>query len=433
MTAPAIGARTAGGPPGPPLLGSTKSPPFRLPGEHFAAALVFLAAGAAGVVVVAPELAVGAYPSPRVIGVTHLFTLGWLTTSILGALYQFMPVALGQSVRSEGLAHASFVLHVTGLPVFVGGLLTGRADATIGGASTVAAGLALFLVNLGATLTNGKRRDVTWWCLLGAGACLTATLALGMALAGNLQTGFLGEARFIALGVHLHVALGGWVLLVVVGVAQRLLPMFLLSHGVGEGPTRAAAVLIGGGAGTLVLFHHAPPLLARWLPGLLLGGGLACFLAQALRFYRRRVKRSLDPGMRLAAWALVLMAGGLALAGPVIAGIATPGMSTAYVAVLVGAFTLFVVAHYYKILPFLVWYHHFGPVAGRQPVPKVSELYHKGVADVVGALLPLGVVAISTGVLLGSALTVGLAGVSLLVGVGLAAVQMALVARRRPA
>ena len=32
---------------------------------------------------------------PRVVAVTHLFTLAWITTSIMGALYQFLPVALG--------------------------------------------------------------------------------------------------------------------------------------------------------------------------------------------------------------------------------------------------------------------------------------------------------------------------------------------------
>lgn len=32
----------------------------------------------------------------------HLFTLGWLTTSLMGALYQFLPVALGQSIARDG-------------------------------------------------------------------------------------------------------------------------------------------------------------------------------------------------------------------------------------------------------------------------------------------------------------------------------------------
>ena len=71
----------------------------RLPGQHFAAALFYLVTGAVALVWIAPELAIGAYPSPHVAGITHLFTLGWLTTTIFGALYQLLPVALGAPLR----------------------------------------------------------------------------------------------------------------------------------------------------------------------------------------------------------------------------------------------------------------------------------------------------------------------------------------------
>ena len=78
-----------------------------LAGQHFAASILYLLAGAVGLVWIAPELAMGTYPSPRVAGITHLFTLGWLTTTIFGALYQLLPVALGAPVYSEPMGHAS--------------------------------------------------------------------------------------------------------------------------------------------------------------------------------------------------------------------------------------------------------------------------------------------------------------------------------------
>ena len=79
-----------------------------LAGEHFAASILYLLAGAIGLVWIAPELSIGAYPSPRVAGITHLFTLGWLSTTIFGALYQLLPVALGAPIRSIKLGHAAF-------------------------------------------------------------------------------------------------------------------------------------------------------------------------------------------------------------------------------------------------------------------------------------------------------------------------------------
>lgn len=414
-------------------MASRQAPPFRLPGEHFAAALIFLVLGAVGLVLIADELSTGAYPSPRVIGVTHLFTLGWITTSIMGALYQFLPVALGEPIRSIRMAHVSFVVYVIGLPVFVGGLLTGRFQAMLPGALTLACGLGLFLVNLGRTLAKASRRDVTWWALLGAAVFLFLTLVFGLALAGNLQWGFLGTNRFVALGVHLHVALVGWVGLVIVGVAHHLLPMFLLSHGVGDTLTRAAVALMAAGAGVLAVLHHAPVILGRWTPALLMGGGVACFLIQTVRFYRRRVRRALDPGMQLAAVALGFLAVGLLLAGPVVVLRGAPRLATGYVFVLVGGISLFVAAHYYKIVPFLVWYHRFGALAGKQPVPRVSELFHARTATFAALLLGLGVAGGATGVLFGNASVIRSAAAGFTAGVLIEGVQMIRLARRSPA
>ncbi|NJD11513.1 MAG: hypothetical protein FIB01_14130, partial [Gemmatimonadetes bacterium] len=59
-----------------------------------------------GLAGIAPDLAAGLYPLPRVQAITHLFTLGWITLSVQGALYQFLPVALGRGIGSVRSARA---------------------------------------------------------------------------------------------------------------------------------------------------------------------------------------------------------------------------------------------------------------------------------------------------------------------------------------
>lgn len=419
--------------PGPPGFAASKAPPFRLPGQHFAAALAFLVLGGAGLVWTAPELAAGAYPSPRVVAVAHLFTLGWITTSIMGALYQFLPVALGQPIRSEAVAHLTFGLYAPGLAAFVVGLLFGGPALMLAGAVVFGVGILLFVGNLAATLGRAERRDVTWWALAAADLFLLVTLVLGLALAGNLRWGFLGAGRFLAVGTHLHVALAGWVLLVMVGVAHRLLPMFLLSHGVGERLAKAAVALIATGAAVLATLHHAPPLLSRWVPAGLIGSGLVAFLLQARAFFRSRHRPTLDPGMRLAGAALGVLAVGLVLAAPVLTGGAPARLATAYVTVLVLGISLFVAAHYYKIVPFLVWYHRFGPLAGKRPVPKVADLFSARAATAAGALLLVGTLGLAASVAAGSPSLTRAAAATFLAGATVEALQMLRLARRNPA
>src|SRR5690606_17011980 len=352
-------------PPAMPMgAAAAKAPPLLLPGEHFAAALFFLLAGSIGLIAIGPALASGAYVSPRAAGVTHLFTLGWITTSIMGALYQFLPVALGKPIRSVRLAHVSFALYVPGLAAFVSGLVLFRPVLMLAGAATFGTGILLFVGNLAATLHASKRRDVTWWALACAAFFLTITLVLGLALAGNLRWGYLGAGRVAALGVHLHVAIAGWVVLVMIGVGHRLLPMFLLSHGSGDRFAKAAVALIATGAGVLAFLHHAPRLLSYWTPAVLIAAGFAAFLLQARTYYARRHRPALDPGMRLAAAALSVLAVALVLSTPVLLSLANARLATAYVSAVLLGISLFVAAHYYKIVPFLVWYHRFGPLAG---------------------------------------------------------------------
>lgn len=139
-------------------------------------------------------------------------------------------MALGTPVRSVRVAHGTFILYAPGVAAFVAGLLLQSSGLTLVGVAGLSVALILFIGNLVATLRAATVRDVTWWALTGATVFLAVTVAFGMALTGNLQWGFLGADRLTALGVHMHVAIAGWVGLVVIGVARHLLPMFLLSH-----------------------------------------------------------------------------------------------------------------------------------------------------------------------------------------------------------
>lgn len=418
--------------PGPGGLVGRSAPPLRLPAEHFAAALAFWVIGAAGLAWVAPEVARGAFPLPRVAAVTHLFTLGWITTTIMGALYQFLPVALQVPIRSERVAHIGFLLYAPGLALFIGGLAMGS-RASLWGAALFGTGILLFAGNLAVTLRRAPERNLTWWCLVGATVSLVSTVVLGASLAGNLWWSYLGPNRFLAVGVHLHVAIAGWVMLVVVGVAHRLLPMFLLSHGASERPGKVAAAMLAGGTAGLLGAHHAltPPLVAA-IAALLIGGVLA-FLLQAVLFFRSRKKPALDPGLRLAAAALVVLLGALLLAPLfLMQGLAAPRLATAYVLALVGAFSLFVAGHYYKIVPFLVWFHRFGPLVGKRPVPRVVDLYDSRFGNAAALLLALGTVGAVAGTLFGSPDGVRLAGVLYAGGAATVATQMITTSRRRP-
>lgn len=418
----------------PPMsLAGRMAPPLRLPAEHFAAALAFWVLGGLGLIWIGPDLARGAFTQPRVAAVTHLFTLGWVTTSIKGALYQFLPVALQTPIRSRLVAEVGLALYLPGLTLFLSGLLLGRPSLMVAGAALFGTALLLFVGNLAATLQKAPDHNLTWWALAGSATALLTTVVLGVSLAGNLRWGYLGVDRFLAVGVHIHVAVFGWVLLTIVGVAHRLMPMFLLSHGASERPGRIAAGMLAAGVGLLIVVHHALNPVLIWMIAALLAGGVAALVTQAALYFRHRKRPKLDPGLRLAGAALLVLVTAMALAPFFITGgLEVPRIATAYGAALVGAVSLFVAGHYYKILPFLIWFHRFGPLVGRQEVPRVVDLYASKPATTAAALLVGGIAGTIAGTLSGSPLVAQVAGVLFACGAVIVALQMISIFRQKP-
>lgn len=400
-----------------------------LPGVHFAGALAMFVCGTIGLVVEAPDLARGSFFAPEAIAVVHLFTLGWITLSIFGALCQFLPIAVGRGFRFPRLAYVSFALQLAGAIAFVGALHGGGRTALMIGGAGVAAAFVTVAINLAATLASVRERSLTWWALAGAAVFLVVTPLYGLTLALDLHGGALGGMRFHYVAIHAHVAIVGVVLLVMVGVANHLLPMFLLSHVAGAQLGWIAIACLFGGAAALAV-PGAPPLLGASLAA----GGVLAFLVQALTFFRHRRRRAIDPGMRLAAAGLVGLAGAVALAPFALGrGLADLHLLTAYFALLLGAISMFVAGHYYKIVPFLVWYHRFGPLVGTRKVPKVAELYSSAAATVDGALLVAGWLGLVAAIAAGNEALARVAALTFAAGAVLEAVVIARVARRRPA
>jgi hypothetical protein len=407
----------------------------RLPGQHFAAAVLYLVAGAVGLVWIAPELAIGAYPSPHVAGITHLFTLGWLTTTIFGALYQLLPVALGAPLRSTRIAHASFWAFAPGAGMFAAGIATSAPMLHHAGIALVAIGIQLAVGHLALSLPRAPSRDATWWAVATALGFLTSTLVLGVVLLHNLHTGFLAEARLRVLAIHLHVALVGWALTMMVGVSHRLLPMFLLSHGGDTRWTKRSLALLGTGVVSLSVGLSRRADAATWAGAAMLEAGVACFAWQALAFYRARVRRKIDVGMRYAGIALgCLVASALLGAAVLVRGPMHPRLATAYVVVgLLGGIILYVVGFFYKIVPLLAWTVRYRDRMGTGTAPTVAQTFSARVAQVQLALMALGVALLATGIAFASAHVTRCGAVLFLAGVILFVTQIARVAAGKAA
>ncbi|HEU4763799.1 MAG TPA: hypothetical protein VFS28_04055 [Gemmatimonadales bacterium] len=344
-------------------------PPFALPAGHFAAAITWLTLASIGLVAIAPGLARGDFLNPHVFAVVHAVTLGVITTAIFGALYQFFPMALGVNARS---VRAGF---------WGGALLTG-------GTATIVAGfwwwipalqgigwLAIFAaVGVQAWNLLPQRRRATQGKVIGryvSAGHIALGLAMFLAAARiGVSLGWWSVDRLGMIAAHFHLAALGFATLTAVGVGSRMVPMFLVSHGTPDWPLRwigpvALAGLVVFSAGEVA---HVGTL--STLGGLALVAAALLYLRLAYGYFRRRLRRRLDPGLAHVAaafgWlALTTGLGLLLLAAPGV----EPRWWAAYaVAALLGWLGLLILGILYKILPFLMWMN----IHGRRPNPPAS-------------------------------------------------------------
>jgi hypothetical protein len=263
---------------------------------------------------------------------------------------------------------------------------------------------------------------------------LTLTLGLGIVLLHNLHTGFIAAARVRVLAIHLHVAIVGWALIMIVGVSHRLLPMFLLAHGADTRWTRRSLVLLAAGVPVFGIGLALTSSVISWAGAALLTGGLGCFLRQVHAFHARRIRRRLDPGLRYVAMAT----GFLTLSAPIgLLMLARPlngRLATAYIVTgLLGGIVLYVTGFLYKIVPLLAWTVHYRGRMGQGPVPTVSDTYSRRVAHIQLALMATGVLLLLGGIALGAAHITRCGAILFLGGVLMFAGQLGRVAAgRRP-
>ncbi len=396
----------------------TSLPPRLLPILYVATAHLMLAL-AFGTVAFAPAEAAGFFYHPRLIAIVHLVTLGWISLSILGALYIVGPMALRMSLPSgplDYLAYGCSAVGVAGMAAHFwladyNGMAWAGGMASFGilivAARTIGAALR-------APIEGGVKLHIALACLNVFGAA-----ALGIVLGANKARAFLpGSALEYAYG-HAHLAALGWAMMMIMGVGYRLLPMVLPSDRPRSKSLYASAILVEAGAVWLAVAFFTG---GRFVPlfALAAAAGLVAFVLHVawMRRHPRRPPAGLlrpDYGARHAMFSLTcaVLAAALGL------GLAFSPTSDASLRLapvygvlgLVGFLSQMVVGIETRVLPWFAVYHTNREMGTCGPVPDPHAMPVRMLQAAAFYLWASGVPLLAAGVgLLGAAPVVAAGG-----------------------
>ena len=392
------------------------APSTSLPLRYLLTAAAAFVLACAAVPALAGELA-GHYYHPRLVALAHTVTLGWITLGIMGASYQLIPIVLERRVWSERLGRWQFWILAAGIAGMVAHFYIGRWPGLLMAAVMVGAGAAMHLVNVALTLRGVERWNITARLITMAFTGLGFTVLFGLVLGADRIWKFLPGSFFPTLHAHFHLALLGFVAPVVIGVAARVYPMFLLAPEPSGWPERVQFWGLALGVPVVVTgLLGAPALL---VPGAIaVAAAAAAHLTWVSRMARDRKRPALDWGLRFvltgSTFLIAAAAAGLALAFDLLSG---PRAALAYAVLALGGWvSLTIVGMMLKIIPFLVWYRVYSPLAGRAPVPTLAQLGWPAAEGLAYALLTGGTAALAAALATGHAPLIGAAGTILAAG-----------------
>lgn len=357
------------------------APPFKIVAKYFIAAIIDFVILNFLLMLNYKDIT-GFYFQPKILAITHLLTLGWISMTIFGAMFQLVPVVLETKLFSEKLADIQFWVFLLG----VIGLVTGFWNFDTGlhlNASAILLNIAIliFAINMIGTFIHVKKWNVTGWYLIAALIYLIITAIAGFLLSYNLWHPYITINHLQYLKLHAEVAVIGWVTMVVMGVAYKLIPMFTLSHGYSMKSSKWAFWLINIGlVGINTFFHFKNNVIEILVSTLFIAAGIAFFLFQVYLIYKNRLRKKRDIGIKYSVFSFYML-GIVTLFGLIFSFTDLSGIPNIYLIfgylVFYGYLSMLIVGQMYKIVPFLAWYHKYSSKVGLEPVPMLKDMFNE--------------------------------------------------------
>ncbi|MBK9593333.1 MAG: hypothetical protein IPO32_18150 [Crocinitomicaceae bacterium] len=224
----------------------------------------------------------------------------------------------------------------------------------------------------------------------------------GLTLAFNFTFPFLSQSHLDLLKIHAHAGLVGWFIQLIIGVGSKLLPMFMVAHGMKITSLKIAYPAINSGL-IIALISEFFVFQAGVITGIILTLiGILSFLFFLADAYRLRVRKNLDPGMKQSAIAFFALLIPIVL---ILLIFAKQKLHTNFITIygfilITGFITSLILGQTYKTLPFIIWLKEYRGKMGKSKIPLPKDLYTDASVLWQTWLFTGGFIIVATGVML---------------------------------
>ncbi len=349
------------------------SPDFSLPlrriAPYFGMGLFFYLTSMISLLFLDPDIDLHDF---RLIGWVHLYMLGFVMMSIIGAMAQLSVVVAEVHHRYPQVFGWIGAVLAIGTAVLVYGFLYNPLWLGIGGGVILAA-LSLFAFDLFMTLRYSRRRTAVTRSIQWS----TLFLGIGMILGMMMALGYSGVAPVDPMQWrmgHIFAVFGGYVMINIMGVSTVLLPMFGACNRPSENDYTISFTTMTVAVGMMLFASVFATDLLRYGAVTIAIASVAYYMFRVYRIFTSKGRKYVDIWERsvAVAFAALVIAVGSGLY-TLISG-SEKGALLSLWFLTVGFLGFLITAHLYKIVPFLVWFERYAPYVDEREVPILHQL-----------------------------------------------------------
>lgn len=345
------------------------------------------------------------YFNPITLAITHVMALGWGLMIIFGASHQLVPVLIEGKLDSNGLAYATFILAGTGIPFIVIGFYVFNVGWMLQtGAVLVNLGVICYIANIFTSAYKSGKHDIHSWYVITAGLWLFSTTFFGLLLVLNFTKPLLPSDSVTYLTIHAHLGILGWFLLLVIGVASRLIPMFLISKYTNTKTLWWIYGMINGSLISFLIFRLLHANVQLYYVSMILAlTAIVLFGIHIKRAHKVRIRKNVDEQMKISLVSVLQMLIPFVVLIVVLFLLPTEKNNIILLygfCIFFGWLTAIILGMTFKTLPFIIWnrtYHKKARV-GRTPAPK--ELFNPDIFNTMAIVYIFGFISFIVGVIL---------------------------------
>ena len=315
----------------------------------------------------------------HLVGWVHLYMLGFVMMAIFSAMAQLGPIVVEIKHYNLNIFKYLFLFLISGLILMLIGFYIDTAFLLYGGVLVLIA-MSIYAIEFLLTLKNAKRSTSITKAMKMSNFFLLLGILTGIVMAAAFN-GYIEIDPHSILNIHTFGLILGFVILLIMGISIILLPMFGSSKRISDNEFSNSFITISVGIMIMMISPFMFTQVTENIAYAVTAISIVLYFYQLYKMTSSRKRVDHDIWARSMYVAFISFFISFILLIIYLLNQNELFLRVGMWVMFIGFFGFVIIGNFYKIIPFLVWFHIYSPLIEERAVPMLHELLPKRLAN----------------------------------------------------